>query len=127
MATATSRKATPQDEVLDWASELVDLDLKYQPIPKDEARRTELDALIKQAMKDQSRRIIFEGRGIVKIAGPHDADEKPDAPVVNEKEWTALSDAERRKELKRGLINMKPQVSRPFPGRVTVEPFRVKA
>jgi hypothetical protein len=124
---ATSRKAAPEDEVYEWASELADLELKYLPSAKDEARRTELDALIKQAMKDQSRRITLEGKGVVKIAGPHDADEKPDAPAVNEKKWTGLTDAERRKELKRGLITMKPQVARAFPGRVTFEPFRISA
>jgi hypothetical protein len=126
MATVTSRRAEPNPKIVAeytaLCAERVDIKIARAG---DDAREEQIDARLKQIATDlgDSFTVAIPDKGEVKFSGAVAAECKGEQPILQTEFWLAMTAAERRHEVKRGLIKIEPQWGRPSSGRVAVKVF----
>jgi hypothetical protein len=123
-ATAVKR----DDDRVPLAREFATLKLKIAPV---EARIDEIKADLKALAEQDAKnfQLVVDGKGTVKVSGPKEGRFQGIFPVVNERVFLDLPDAEQQRLVKAGtgIIKMAPSYGAPFYGRVEFEPFRQAA
>lgn len=123
MATATSRKAAPDQKVQAkrraTAKKLLDL---HVGLGNEFRQMAELEAELKQFATDagESFREQF-GADYVSASGAVPAEFKGNVPVIQTEVWLALEPKLKKDLEKRGIVKVEPQYGRATSGRVTVK------
>lgn len=123
-ATATTRRAKPSAKVLARRRELAEERLRIERKLKPHYDRidtvdTELKTIATtagEAFKEE-----FSGLGSVAVAPAAAAEFKGEVPQIVTEKWTALSEIERKRLLKSGLVVIERQFGKASHGRVTVK------
>jgi hypothetical protein len=111
----------PQNEEELWAleRELLAIERRYDWSKEDERRHKEISGLLKGIQpKGTSHRDTFEGLGDITVHGYGDAELGRDVYEVDMRKIDAMTDAEREKELARGLIKRKTPAARSNYGKI---------
>jgi hypothetical protein len=126
MATVTSRRAKPTPKILVERRELAEqrLALERKLLPH-YAAIDRLDAQLKKIATEtgESFTEAFPKLGDVKVGGAIAAESKGEQPVLQTELWLELSELERKRLIKSGLVKLEQQWGRASSGRVTVKVF----
>lgn len=126
MPTVTSRRAKPIPKILVERRELAEqrLTLERKLLPH-YAAIDRLDAQLKKIATEtgESFTEAFPKLGDVKVGGAVAAESKGEQPVLQTELWLELSELERKRLIKSGLVKLEQQWGRASNGRVTVKVF----